>query len=125
MADLSWRDPYVLMVAPNGARRTKADHPALPMTQDETVDAVAEAHAAGAHAAHVHVRDEACQHVLNADRCLRLSDALRSRCGDDLIIQITSEAVGGYTPQGERKKVRAGPPQTGSPPFCGTFSGGD
>jgi 3-keto-5-aminohexanoate cleavage enzyme len=125
MADLSWRDPYVLMVAPNGARRTKADHPALPMLQDEIVDAVAEAHAAGAHAAHVHVRDEAGQHVLDADRCLRLSDALRSRCGDDLIIQITSEAVGRYTPADQRELVRAVRPEAVSIAFRELFAASD
>ncbi|MEC7495261.1 MAG: 3-keto-5-aminohexanoate cleavage protein, partial [Pseudomonadota bacterium] len=27
-----------LMVAPNGARRTKADHPAIPVTIQETVE---------------------------------------------------------------------------------------
>ncbi|MBO6676745.1 MAG: 3-keto-5-aminohexanoate cleavage protein [Rhizobiales bacterium] len=125
MAEPFWRDPYVLMVAPNGARRAKADHPALPMTQGEIVEAVAESHSAGAHAAHVHVRDENGQHVLDADQCLRLSDALRSRCGDDLIIQITSEAVGRYTPEDQRQLVRAVQPEAVSIAFRELFAATD
>ncbi len=105
------REPFVIMVAPNGARRTKADHPALPITQAEIVDAVADAHAAGAHAAHVHVRDENGQHVLDADRYLRLTEALRARCGNDLIIQITTEALGRYTPTEQRALVDAVRPE--------------
>ena len=34
-------DPFILGVAPNGARRTKADHPALPMTPAEVARAAA------------------------------------------------------------------------------------
>lgn len=105
------REPYVVMVAPNGALRTKADHPALPMTQAEIVEAVGKAHTAGAHAAHLHVRDDDGGHVLDADRYLRLIDALRIRCGDDLVIQITTEAVGRYTPAEQRSLVETVKPQ--------------
>ena len=34
--------PFVLAVAPNGARKTKADHPALPMSADEIARDAAE-----------------------------------------------------------------------------------
>ena len=42
---MTW-SPLLLAVAPNGARKTKADHPALPITPDEigrTAAACAEA----------------------------------------------------------------------------------
>ncbi len=110
------------MVAPNGARRTKADHSALPMTQGQIVDAVADAHAAGAQAAHVHVRDDDGAHVLDADRYLHLTEALRSRCGDDLIIQVTTEAVGRYTPHEQRQLVRDVKPQAVSIAYRELFS---
>jgi uncharacterized protein (DUF849 family) len=110
------------MVAPNGARRTKADHSALPITQRQIVDAVADAHAAGAQAAHVHVRDDDGAHVLDADRYLRLTEALCSRCGDDLVIQVTTEAVGRYTPQQQRQLVRDVKPQAVSIAFRELFS---
>lgn len=117
------RDPCLIMVAPNGARRTKADHPALPMTQAEIVDAVADAHQEGAQAAHLHVRDETGAHVLNAERYLRLSDALRTRCGEDLIIQITTEAVGRYTPAEQRQLVRDVKPEAVSIAYRELFAG--
>ncbi|MEM6712212.1 MAG: 3-keto-5-aminohexanoate cleavage protein [Pseudomonadota bacterium] len=99
------------MVAPNGARRTKADHPNLPMSEAEIVDAVAAAHAAGAQGAHVHVRDESGTHVLDAARYIALTAALRARCGPDLIIQVTTEAVGRYTPEEQRALVDTVRPQ--------------
>ena len=34
------RQPVILAVAPNGARKTKADHPALPITPEEIADVV-------------------------------------------------------------------------------------
>ena len=53
-----------LMVAPNGARRTKSDHPAIPVTLEETVETTKRCHAAGAEAIHFHLRDDAQQHIL-------------------------------------------------------------
>ncbi|MEC8515837.1 MAG: 3-keto-5-aminohexanoate cleavage protein, partial [Pseudomonadota bacterium] len=55
-----------LMVAPNGARRTKADHPAIPVTIQETVETALACAAVGAQAMHLHVRDADQQHVLDA-----------------------------------------------------------
>jgi uncharacterized protein (DUF849 family) len=37
-----------IMVAPNGARRTKADHPAVPMTIAEIVETARQCYAEGA-----------------------------------------------------------------------------
>lgn len=99
------RPPYVIMVAPNGARRTKIDHPGLPITEREIVAAVAQSKDAGAHAAHVHVRDSVGNHVLDASLYSSLIRALRARCGQDFIIQITTEAVGRYTPLQQRALV--------------------
>lgn len=105
------RAPYVIMVAPNGARRTKLDHPELPITEREIVEAVAESRSAGAHAAHVHVRDGDGNHVLDAALYISLTKALRARCGEDFIVQITTEAVGRYTPEQQRVLVDEVEPQ--------------
>lgn len=99
------RRPYVIMVAPNGARRTKLDHPDMPITENEIVAAVAESKDAGANAAHVHVRDSMGNHVLDAALYTSLTKALRARCGQDFIIQITTEASGRYAPQQQRALV--------------------
>lgn len=108
------RRPYVIMVAPNGARRSKLDHPDFPITEDEIVAAVFESKGVGAHAAHVHVRDETGNHVLDAGLYSSLIRALRARCGEDFIIQITTEAVGRYAPQQQRALVDDVRPQAAS-----------
>ena len=84
-----------IMVAPNGAYKTKLDHPNLPMTLDETIGAVAAVHRAGAGGAHVHLRDAEGKHLLDAAQYRILIDGLRAAC-PDLYIQITTEAAGRY-----------------------------
>ncbi|MFQ5760733.1 MAG: 3-keto-5-aminohexanoate cleavage protein [Acidiferrobacterales bacterium] len=51
--------PLILAVAPNGAHRTRHDHPALPITPAEIARAAAESCEAGASMIHLHVRDTA------------------------------------------------------------------
>ncbi|NBB83711.1 MAG: hypothetical protein GVY28_09935, partial [Alphaproteobacteria bacterium] len=60
--------PCLLMVAPNGARKTKADHPALPIGPAELAATAVACRDAGAAAIHLHVRDEAGGHSLDAGR---------------------------------------------------------
>ena len=47
--------PFI-MIAPIGARRTKVDHPALPIKQPEILAEAEACHAASADALHLHVR---------------------------------------------------------------------
>ncbi len=85
------------MAAPNGARKTKADHPRLPITIEETVEAAVDAYEAGAAILHAHVRDDAGGHSLDHHRYRDLLAAMAARC-PDMPCQITTEAVGRYTP---------------------------
>jgi 3-keto-5-aminohexanoate cleavage enzyme len=94
-----------IMVAPNGARRTKADHPALPVTVAETVEAAKACFAAGAGALHAHVRDAEQAHVLDAGLYSELI-AEMARAVPDMDVQITTEAVGRYSPAEQRALVR-------------------
>ncbi len=94
-----------IMVAPNGARRTKSDHPALPMTVAETVAAAVACHKAGADGLHAHVRDENGNHVLDAGRYRELLSEMREKA-PQMTVQITTEAVGKYSPQEQRQLVR-------------------
>lgn len=93
-----------IMVAPNGARRGKADHPALPVTIPEIVASAAECLAAGADGIHAHVRDGEGQHVLDAGLYAELMAEL-ARTVPDMAVQITTEAVGRYTPAEQRALV--------------------
>jgi uncharacterized protein (DUF849 family) len=94
------------MSAPNGARRSKDDHPALPVTPDELAACAESIADAGASIIHLHVRDEQGGHSLDLDRYRAASSAVRDRVGDRLIIQITTEACGIYTAEQQMAAVR-------------------
>ncbi|MDX8534206.1 3-keto-5-aminohexanoate cleavage protein [Mesorhizobium sp. VK25A] len=100
-------DPLLIMVAPNGARRTKNDHPALPMTAPELAETAAACLAEGAAAMHVHVRDEAGAHALDADLYTEALAAIRERTNGRMLVQVTTEAVGRYSPLEQMQLVRA------------------
>lgn len=93
-----------IMVAPNGARRGKADHPALPVTIPEIVACASACHAAGADGLHAHVRDAEGGHVLDAGLYAELLAEL-ARVVPAMQVQVTTEAVGRYTPAEQRRLV--------------------
>jgi 3-keto-5-aminohexanoate cleavage enzyme len=93
-----------IMVAPNGARRRKADHPALPITIPEIVACAATCHTAGADGIHAHVRDAEGAHVLDAGLYGELLAEL-ARVVPAMQVQVTTEAVGRYTPAEQRRLV--------------------
>lgn len=98
--------PAAIAVAPNGGRRTKADHPALPMTSDEIALTAAACLEAGACMIHVHVRDREGGHVLDADAYRATIAAVRAEVGDRMVVQITSEALGIYRSAEQMAVVR-------------------
>lgn len=93
-----------IMVAPNGATRGKADHPALPVTIPEIVACAAACHAAGAGGIHAHVRDAAGRHVLDAGLYAELLAEL-ARQVPGMAVQVTTEAAGRYGPAEQRRLV--------------------
>lgn len=94
-----------IMVAPTGARRGPADHPALPVTIPQIVDEARACFAAGAGAIHAHVRDAEGLHTLDAGLYRELLAEL-AKAVPDMTVQITTEAVGQYTPADQRALVR-------------------
>ncbi|ACB79379.1 protein of unknown function DUF849 [Methylorubrum populi BJ001] len=108
--DAGW-PPLILANAPNGATRTKADHPALPITADEIARTAAEIAEAGAALIHVHVRDRAGRHLLDAEAYRAVTAAIRAEVGDRLVVQITSEAAGRYQSPEQMAVVRATRPE--------------
>ncbi|MFC3723693.1 BKACE family enzyme [Neoaquamicrobium sediminum] len=104
--------PFAVAVAPNGARRTKADHPRLPMTADEIARDAAEALAAGAAMIHLHVRDGTGAHTLDAALYREAVAAVRKAVGNDLVVQVTTEAVGRYTPDEQVAVIDALQPES-------------
>ena len=59
--------PTAIAVAPNGGRKVKADHPAVPLTPAELAVTAARCREAGASMIHAHVRTADGQHLLEAD----------------------------------------------------------
>lgn len=113
MPAAAW-DPLLLAVAPNGARKTKADHPTLPITPAELAETARRCVAAGAAMIHLHVRDAAEAHSLDVGRYREATDAVREACGEDIVIQVTTEAVGRFTPQEQMACVRELVPEAAS-----------
>lgn len=99
------QNSVAIAVAPNGGRRTKADHPALPIAPDELADAAAASLDAGAAMIHVHVRDRGGQHLLDTEAYRAATTAIRTSVGDRLVLQITSEALGIYRPEQQMRVV--------------------
>lgn len=109
--DSGWPVPLVLAVAPNGARKTKRDHPALPIAPDEIARTAAACAEAGAAMIHLHVRDAEEKHSLDVEAYRTAIAAVRREVGDRLVVQVTSEAVGLYTAAEQMAMVRALKPE--------------
>lgn len=90
-------EQFIIMSAPNGARRQKTDHANLPISPDEMAQCAQEIVDVGASILHLHVRGDDRSHSLNVDRYQASISAIKARVGDKLIIQATSEAVGIYS----------------------------
>jgi 3-keto-5-aminohexanoate cleavage enzyme len=104
--------PFAIAVAPNGARRTRADHARLPMTAGEIARDAAEALAAGAAMIHLHVRDGDGLHTLDVALYREAVAAVRAAVGDDLVVQVTTEAVGRYRPDEQIAVIDALQPES-------------
>ncbi len=98
--------PFIVMCAPNGARRSQDDHARLPISADELGDCARQILDAGASMIHVHVRDDAGGHSLDADRYRAAIAAIRAQVGDGLVIQITTESCGRYSSAEQMQLVR-------------------
>ncbi len=93
-----------LMVAPNGARRGKADHPALPITLEETIATAVACQKAGADGIHLHVRDKDGRHSLDVGLYRELLAELAGAV-PGLFLQVTSEAAGRYSAEQQRTMI--------------------
>ena len=105
-----------LMVAPNGARKTKKDHPNLPITISEIVEDAYKCFNNGANAIHAHVRDKNGNHSLDTGLYNELIKELKVKV-PELPIQITTEAVGKYSPNEQFEVVKKLFPESASVAF--------
>ena len=98
--------PLIIAVAPSGARKTTADHPALPITPEAIAATAAACREAGAAMIHMHVRDAEGRHTLDVGAYRDATAAVRRAVGEDMVVQVTSEAVGIYGPEAQMGMVR-------------------
>ena len=103
----------ILMLAPNGARKTKEIHPALPLSEAELSLCVWDSSAMGVSMLHLHLRDAAGGHVLDAPSYRDYIDAISASDGD-IIIQATTEAVGIYSAREQMAFLRELKPEAAS-----------
>ncbi len=97
----------LIAVAPNGARKLKADHPAVPLDAAELGRCAAECSEAGAAMIHLHVRNTDGSHSLDADLYRAAIAAVRREAGQGIIIQCTSEAAGVFDRQAQMAAMRS------------------
>ena len=102
-----------LMVAPNGARKSKKDHPNFPITISEIVQEAKDCFQKGANAIHAHVRDHEGNHSLDIGLYKELIKELKITV-PDLPVQITTEAVGKYSPKDQINVVEKIIPESAS-----------
>ena len=98
--------PLVVMVAPNGPHRTKADHADLPLTPGEIARDAERCCAAGATMLHLHVRDAAGGHSLDPSLYRAAIAAVRETVGERMVIQVTTESAGRYSALDQMTVVR-------------------
>ncbi len=83
----------MVIAAPNGARRGKADHANLPVTIEEIAVEAARCQRAGAAVLHLHVRDRHGAHSLDAG-LYRAAIVAIAGAAPGMLVQITTEAAG-------------------------------
>ncbi|MBX2829766.1 MAG: 3-keto-5-aminohexanoate cleavage protein [Rhodospirillales bacterium] len=98
--------PFLIASAPNGARKTKADLPNIPITPVEVAKTALKCKQAGAGMMHLHVRDDEQRHSLDAGRYREMLREVRAAVGPDMVLQVTTEAVGMYSAGDQMAMVR-------------------
>ena len=106
--------PLLISVAPNGARRGKADHEAIPLTAVEVATTAARCRLAGAGLLHLHVRDAQGTHSLSAPLYRDAIRQVRRMAGAELLVQITTAACGVFDPLQQIAAVRGASPEAAS-----------
>jgi 3-keto-5-aminohexanoate cleavage enzyme len=104
-------EPLIITVAPNGAYKQAADHPALPLTAESLARTAKRTLDAGAAMLHLHVRDAQGRHSLDVETYREALRTVHNSVGDALVLQVTSEAARAYEAEAQMAMVRALAPE--------------
>ena len=99
-------DPLILTVAPNGAYKQLADHPAVPLTPATLAAEARRCCEAGAAMLHLHIRDAQGRHSLDVSGYREALRVVRAAVGQEMVMQITSEAAKVYAAPAQMAMVR-------------------
>ena len=93
--------PLIISAALTGSWPTKAQNPAVPITEKEIAKAALAAAAAGAAIVHVHVRDEHGKVTCDPARYARVRDLIEA-AGSDVIVNMSTGGGAGQTTDEQR-----------------------
>ena len=91
----------IISAATTGSWTTKAQNPAVPLTESEIAAAAVECAAAGAAIVHIHVRDDEGRPTCDPDRYARVRSLVEA-AGCDVIINMSTGGGAGQTTDEER-----------------------
>lgn len=100
-------DKLIITAALVGAEVTRKDTPHLPVTPEEIGIAAAEAHAAGAAIAHIHVRDADGKPSQDWELYRQTIEEIRKRC--DIIVQVSTGGAVGMSAEERLQPVTLAP----------------
>lgn len=89
-------DSILIASAPNGARKTKTDHPQLPIATRELIETAVSCADSGAGMMHFHIRDTHGRHCLEPEQYRNTLSELEAAVGDRMLLQVTSESADIY-----------------------------
>jgi len=93
---MSLTSPLILTVAPNGAYKQRADHPAVPLTARALAADAKRCCDTGAGMLHLHIRKSNGAHSLDVEGYREALRVVRAAVGDEMVLQVTSEAAKRY-----------------------------
>lgn len=88
--------PLIITAAPNGAYKLAADHAAVPLTAQSLASTAKACLDAGAAMLHMHIRDAEGKHSLDVQGYRDALQVVKAAVGDEMVLQITSEAARVY-----------------------------
>ncbi len=103
--------PVLITVAPNGAYKQAADHPALPLTAQALAATAKQCLDAGAAMLHMHIRESDGRHSLDVEGYREALRVVHAAVGNEMILQVTSEAARIYKAPAQIAMVEALSPE--------------
>jgi uncharacterized protein (DUF849 family) len=100
-------EPLIITSAPNGAYKQHTDHAQVPLTPEHIATTAKACLDAGASMLHLHIRDAQGRHSLDVEGYRTALEAVKKAVGQELVLQVTSEAAKVYQAPAQIAMVQA------------------